>query len=147
MTRPVFYDPRQARWKRLKRLFDALAICFMLLVIFFLYNALHGEQLPTLFWKAETKPYHALRENEKQKARERRRLAAEHRSHRHSKGPEMHYVLEGDLIDGGRSFGPGGFLTHAAGQVHGPHESRGGAKVLTVQHWQSEGGEFDFEPV
>ena len=33
---------------------------------------------------------------------------------------------------------------HAAGVVHGPHESRGGAKVLTVQSWQSRDGWFDF---
>lgn len=66
-------------------------------------------------------------------------------AHRHQKGAEMHYVLEGDLIDSGRSLGPGGFLTHAAGQVHGPHESRGGARVLTVQQWQSHDGDFDFE--
>ncbi len=67
-------------------------------------------------------------------------------AHRHRKGAEMHYVLEGDLVDAGRALGPGAFLTHAAGQVHGPHESRGGAKVLTVQQWQSRDGDFDFEP-
>ena len=67
-------------------------------------------------------------------------------AHRHQAGSEMHYVLEGDLIDSGRSLGMGSFLTHAAGQVHGPHESRNGAKVLTVQQWQSSGGDFDFEP-
>jgi hypothetical protein len=58
----------------------------------------------------------------------------------------MHYVLEGDLVEAGRELGPGCFLTHAAGQVHGPHESRGGAKVLTVQSWQSRDGDYDFEP-
>jgi quercetin dioxygenase-like cupin family protein len=68
-------------------------------------------------------------------------------AHRHQAGSEMHFVLEGDLIDSGRSLGAGGFLTHPAGQVHGPHESRNGAKVLTVQQWQSTGGSFDFEPV
>lgn len=67
-------------------------------------------------------------------------------AHRHQAGAEMHYVLEGDLVEGGEILGPGAFLTHAAGVVHGPHESRGGARVLTVQHWQSHGGEFDFEP-
>ena len=66
-------------------------------------------------------------------------------AHKHSKGPEMHYVLEGDLVNAGQVLAPGAFLTHAAGQLHGPHESKGGAKVLTVQVWQSEGGEFDFE--
>ncbi len=67
-------------------------------------------------------------------------------AHRHQKGAEMHYVLEGDLIDGGKTLGAGAFLTHAAGTVHGPHESKGGAKVLTVQTWQSTDGAFDFEP-
>lgn len=68
-------------------------------------------------------------------------------AHLHRAGAEMHYVLEGDLIEAGRELGVGAFLTHAAGQVHGPHESRGGARILTVQTWQSSGGSFDFEPV
>jgi quercetin dioxygenase-like cupin family protein len=68
-------------------------------------------------------------------------------AHSHQAGAEMHYVLEGDLIEGGETLPVGAFMTHAAGVVHGPHESRGGAKVLTVQSWQSEGGEFDFLPV
>ena len=68
-------------------------------------------------------------------------------AHRHQAGAEMHFVLEGDLIDAGRALTTGGFLTHAAGQVHGPHESQGGARVLTVQQWQSKDGSFDFEPV
>jgi len=67
-------------------------------------------------------------------------------AHRHRAGAEMHYVLEGDLIEHGETLGPGAFLTHPAGTVHGPHESRGGAKVLTVQQWQSHDGDFDFEP-
>ena len=68
-------------------------------------------------------------------------------AHRHRAGAEMHYVLEGDLIEDGRMLEAGSFLTHAAGQVHGPHESRGGARVLTVQNWQSRDGGFDFEAV
>ena len=66
-------------------------------------------------------------------------------AHFHKAGPEMHYVLEGDLIEKGESLGPGAFLTHAPGVVHGPHESKDGARVLTVQQWQSQGGNFDFE--
>lgn len=66
-------------------------------------------------------------------------------AHRHSAGAEMHYVLEGDLIEGEEVLGPGAFLTHAAGVRHGPHASRNGARVLTVQHWQSRDGSFDFE--
>ena len=67
-------------------------------------------------------------------------------AHKHQAGSEMHFVLEGDLIEKGESLGVGAFLTHAPGVVHGPHESKGGAKVLTVQQWQSQGGSFDFEP-
>ena len=67
-------------------------------------------------------------------------------AHFHEAGSEMHYVLEGDLTEDGESFGPGGFLTFAAGVVHGPHGSEGGARVLTVQQWQSGQGKFDFHP-
>lgn len=66
-------------------------------------------------------------------------------AHKHQAGAEMHYVLEGDLIEKGESLGVGAFLTHAPGVVHGPHESKGGARVLTVQQWQSHHGSFDFE--
>ncbi|GAA0586393.1 hypothetical protein GCM10009416_26020 [Craurococcus roseus] len=66
-------------------------------------------------------------------------------AHKHQAGAEMHYVLEGDLIEKGESLGAGAFLTHAPGVVHGPHESKNGARVLTVQQWQSRHGDFDFE--
>ncbi|MDO9710138.1 cupin domain-containing protein [Paracraurococcus lichenis] len=65
-------------------------------------------------------------------------------AHSHKAGSEMHYVLSGDLIERGERLGPGAFLTQAAGVVHGPHESQGGAQVLTVQSWQSRDGAFDF---
>src|SRR5215213_11879686 len=64
-------------------------------------------------------------------------------AHLHRAWPEMQFVLEGDLIEKGESLGPGAFLTHAAGVVHGPHESRGGARVLTVQSWRSRDRRFD----
>ncbi len=85
MAQPVFYDPRQARWRRLRRFFDLLGISVMLLVIFFIYNALQGERLPELFWANQKKPYHALKENEKEKAREKRRKLAAQRGSRKSK--------------------------------------------------------------
>ncbi|HTZ96267.1 MAG TPA: glycosyltransferase [Terriglobales bacterium] len=82
MAKPIFYDPRQARWKRLRRAFDILALCFMLLIAFFVYNALNGEHFPELLLPPQKKPYHALKEKEREKARERRRKAAEQRGHR-----------------------------------------------------------------
>jgi cellulose synthase/poly-beta-1,6-N-acetylglucosamine synthase-like glycosyltransferase/peptidoglycan/xylan/chitin deacetylase (PgdA/CDA1 family)/spore germination protein YaaH len=84
MSKQVFYDPLQARWRRIRRFVDAAAIAFSLLVIFFIYSALRSEPLPDLSWLIEKKPYHALKEKEKVKAREKRRLATLARAgHRH----------------------------------------------------------------
>jgi cellulose synthase/poly-beta-1,6-N-acetylglucosamine synthase-like glycosyltransferase/spore germination protein YaaH/peptidoglycan/xylan/chitin deacetylase (PgdA/CDA1 family) len=84
MSQPVFYDPRQARRKRLRRLFDVIGIFTTLVVCFFVYSAMRGEPLPDLLLPLQKKPYHALREGEKQRARERRQLAIK-RTHRKSK--------------------------------------------------------------
>jgi peptidoglycan-N-acetylglucosamine deacetylase len=89
MAKPIFYDPRQARWKRLRRVFDLLALCFMLVVALFVYNALNGKRLPELLLPPQKKPYHALKEKEKEKARELRRKLAEQRGHRRSKSPSQ----------------------------------------------------------
>ncbi len=84
MAKQVFYDPKQARWKRIRRVFDAGALALSLLIVFFIYSALRSEPLPDLSWLTEKRPYHALKENEKAKAREKRRLATLARAgHRH----------------------------------------------------------------
>jgi peptidoglycan-N-acetylglucosamine deacetylase len=75
MAKQVFYDPNQARWRRIRRVFDAAALAFSFLLVFFIYSVLRSEPLPDLSWLSEKKPYHALKENEKAKAREKRRLA------------------------------------------------------------------------
>jgi cellulose synthase/poly-beta-1,6-N-acetylglucosamine synthase-like glycosyltransferase/spore germination protein YaaH/peptidoglycan/xylan/chitin deacetylase (PgdA/CDA1 family) len=75
MAKQVFYDPLQARWRRIRLVFDVAALAFSLLVIFFIYSALRSEPLPDLSWLTEKRPYHALKEDEKAKAREKRRLA------------------------------------------------------------------------
>src|SRR5712692_6936630 len=84
MSQQVFYDPRRARWKRLRRLFDVAGISITLLIIFFVYAALRNEQLPALLLPQQKHPYHALKEKEKEKAKEHRRLLAR-RTHRKSK--------------------------------------------------------------
>src|SRR5271166_5290114 len=84
MAKQVFYDPLQARWRRIRRFVDAAALAFSFLVIFFIYSALRSEPLPDLSWLTEKKPYHALKEDEKTRAREKRRLATVARAgHRH----------------------------------------------------------------
>lgn len=54
-------------------------------------------------------------------------------AHFHNDGAEAHYVLRGELLEAGVPFGPGAFLTHPAGVIHGPHESRDGCAILTLQ--------------
>ena len=83
MPQPVFYDPRRARWKRVRRLFDVLGVAITLLIVYFVYTATRGEPLPDLLLPAQKRPFHALKETEKAKARERRKLA--HRGHRQTK--------------------------------------------------------------
>ena len=54
-------------------------------------------------------------------------------AHYHNDGAEAHFVLEGDFINAGVTHGPGAFVTHPIGVVHGPHESRNGCQILTLQ--------------
>jgi len=84
MAEPVFYDPRRARWKRLRRLIDAVAIVVSALIIFFVYTALRDEPLPELLFSPQKRAFKAFKESEKERARDRqKRLVA--RSHRKSK--------------------------------------------------------------
>src|SRR5580658_3916319 len=89
MAKQVFYDPLQARWRRIRRVFDAAAIAFSLLVVFFIYSALRSDPFPDLSWLIEKRPYHALKENETDKAREKRRLATLARAG-HRRQPRKH---------------------------------------------------------
>src|SRR4030088_1411037 len=86
MANPVFYDPFQARWRRLRKLFDIAGVTLMLVVAFFIYTALRSEPLPEIFLPFQKRPYHALKETEKEKAKEHRKLLAAHRGHRKSTG-------------------------------------------------------------
>ena len=67
MKKQVFHDPLQARWKRIRRVFDAAALAFSLLVIFFIYSALRSEPLPDLSWLTEKRPYHASKKKKRPK--------------------------------------------------------------------------------
>jgi len=96
MAKAVFYDPRQARWKRLRRILDITALTVSLVVVFFVYNALHTEHLPELLLQTEKRPYHSLTEKEKEKAKEKRRLAAIHRGHRRAKKPPSQLPLNAE---------------------------------------------------
>src|SRR6202789_1460635 len=94
MAEPVFYDPRRARWKRLRRLTDAFVAALSALVIFFVYTTLRDERLPELLFSPQKRAFKALKENETEKDRIRerqKRLAS--RSHRKSKLPASEVKL------------------------------------------------------
>jgi peptidoglycan-N-acetylglucosamine deacetylase len=92
MAEPVFYDPERARWKRLRRLVDALVAVLSALVIFFVYTTLRDERLPELLFSPQKRAFKALKESEKEKARERQKKLAS-RSHRKSKLPASEVKL------------------------------------------------------
>ena len=72
---------------------------------------------------------------------------AEIPAHYHELGSEAHFVIEGELTDGDQTYGPGSYLTHAAGVVHGPHRSDKGCRVLTVQGGKMAADDSDFHLV
>jgi hypothetical protein len=96
MSQPVFYDPRKARWKRIRLAFDVIGVSITLLITFFVYTALRDEPLPELLLAPQKRPYHALKEKEKEKAKERRRLAAVRRGHRKSKAAPSQVKLNAE---------------------------------------------------
>ena len=51
--------------------------------------------------------------------------------HHHTAADEAVYVIEGDFLEDGESFGPGSFFAGKAGTDHGPHHSKTGCVVLT----------------
>src|ERR1700675_945384 len=98
MAEPVFYDPQRARWKRLRRLADALVAAVSALIIFFVYTTLRDERLPELLFSPQKRAFKALKESEKEKARDRqKKLVA--RSHRKSKlAPSQVTLNQGEGI-------------------------------------------------
>src|SRR5277367_4151716 len=92
MAEPVFYDPKRARWKRLRRFVDAGVAVLSALIIFFVYTTLRDERLPELLFSPQKRAFKALRESEKDKARDRQKKLAL-RSHRKSKLPASEVTL------------------------------------------------------
>src|ERR1700730_4921257 len=81
MAQPVFFDPRRARWKRLRTLFDVTGFIVSAVIAVFIYTAVRSEPLPKLLLQYQKHPYHALKETEKEKATEKRKQVVR-RSHR-----------------------------------------------------------------
>lgn len=54
-------------------------------------------------------------------------------AHRHQRATETFLVLEGDFVNAGLAYGPGAFFAVRPGDVHGPHETRGGCVIAFMQ--------------
>jgi len=60
MNKPVFYDPQRKRWKRLRRIFDVLALLGLALGTLFLAGVLRMKPLPELLLSTPKRNYRAL---------------------------------------------------------------------------------------
>ena len=63
-------------------------------------------------------------------------------AHSHTHADQAVFVIEGDLVEEGVTYGPGSFLLAKAGTPHGPHSSSGGCVLLSTYF-----GKPDFVPV
>src|SRR5215470_3734015 len=95
MVKPVFYDPRRARWKRLRTLFDVAGIVVGTVVIVFIYAALRSEPLQKPLLEFQKHPYHALKETERERALEHRKQLSR-RSRRRTNVPPSQVELNID---------------------------------------------------
>ncbi len=58
----IFFDPQRKRWKRLRRILDASAVVFTLVLAVFIFNVLRNQQLPELLLPTPRHNYKALPE-------------------------------------------------------------------------------------
>ena len=60
----IFFDPQRKRWKRLRRILDAGAVLFTLVLAAFIFNVLRFQQLPELLLPTPKHNYKALPERQ-----------------------------------------------------------------------------------
>ncbi|NYF80101.1 polysaccharide deacetylase family protein [Granulicella arctica] len=60
MNKPVFYDPQRKRWKRLRRIFDVLALLGLAVVVLFAVGLLRMKPLPYLFLPTAKRNFRTL---------------------------------------------------------------------------------------
>ena len=63
MIKPVFYDPQRKRWRRLRRVFDAVAILSTLVLVLFSVGVLRRQTLPELLLPSDKRNFKALKES------------------------------------------------------------------------------------
>jgi cellulose synthase/poly-beta-1,6-N-acetylglucosamine synthase-like glycosyltransferase/peptidoglycan/xylan/chitin deacetylase (PgdA/CDA1 family)/spore germination protein YaaH len=58
--RQIFFDPQRKRWKRLRRILDAAAVLFTLVLVGFIFNIVRTQHLPELLLPTPKHNYRAL---------------------------------------------------------------------------------------
>ena len=75
MSKQVFFDPQKKRWKRLRIVFDVLALCGLVLGTIFLIGLLRARPLPELLLESQKRNYRTLANQQTQKSQKFRRSA------------------------------------------------------------------------
>ena len=60
MNNPVFYDPERKRWRRLRRIFDVLALLGLIVGVLFTVGLLQMKRLPELLLPTQKRNYRTL---------------------------------------------------------------------------------------
>ncbi|HEU5351632.1 MAG TPA: glycosyltransferase [Terracidiphilus sp.] len=59
----IFFDPQRKRWKRLRRVLDAVAVLITLVLVGFIVNVLHNQHLPELLLPTPRHNFRALNDH------------------------------------------------------------------------------------
>lgn len=82
MNQPVFYDPQRKRWKRLRRIFDVLALFGLIVGVIFVIGLLRTKRLPELLLPAQKRNFRTLANTQSAEARAKLRRAGHRRTNR-----------------------------------------------------------------
>src|SRR5580704_14801671 len=86
----VFYDPQRKRWKRLRRVFDVLAVALTIVLAGFSFSVIKRQSLPELLLPSQKRNYKALKPQLDLKK------AAQHTAHRRTHRKPSEIPLNGD---------------------------------------------------
>jgi cellulose synthase/poly-beta-1,6-N-acetylglucosamine synthase-like glycosyltransferase/peptidoglycan/xylan/chitin deacetylase (PgdA/CDA1 family)/spore germination protein YaaH len=62
MNRQIFFDPQRKRWKRLRRILDAVAVLSTVILVLFFLNVVKKQQLPELLLPTPKRNYRAIQQ-------------------------------------------------------------------------------------
>src|ERR1700721_2657493 len=62
MNRQIFFDPQRKRWKRLRRILDAVAVFSTVILVLFTLNVVRNQHLPELLLPTPRRNYRAIQE-------------------------------------------------------------------------------------